>query len=205
MAREQVSRYYYQRQVARWRNLSFRSKTLMRGLHIRAGEKKVRATMTARRCSQHASSRRKNRVVGKEEEGGEKKKKERKKREAIVDVSSRLVERRSPDTGGMLVRRAGELFRKHVRVLRRMDENRYLDHLPSKEKNFFQQDKICVLHIYKKKRKKIYRSRGWPFSLHFFLLIKPICYPPVSYIFEHGITLEKLETSIFQRFILVFV
>lgn len=115
MAREQVSRYYYQRQVARWKNLSFRSKTLMRGLHIRAGEKKVRATMTARRCSQHASSRRKNRVVGKEEEGGEKKKKERKKREAIVDVSSRLVERRSPDTGGMLVRRAGELFRKQAR------------------------------------------------------------------------------------------
>lgn len=90
-------------------------------------------------------------------------------------------------------------------VLRRMDENRYLDYLPSKEKNFFQQDKICVLHIYKKKKKKIYRSRGWPFSLHFFLLIKPICYPPVSYIFEHGITLEKLETSIFQRFILVFI
>lgn len=85
----------------------------MRGLHIRAGEKKVRATMTARRCSQHASSRRKNRVVG--EKGGEKKKKERKKREAIVDVSSRLVERRSPDTGGMLVRRAGELFRKQAR------------------------------------------------------------------------------------------
>lgn len=179
----------------------------MRGLHIRAGEKKVRATMTARRCSQHASSRRKNRVVGKEEEGGEKKKKERKKREAIVDVSSRLVERRSPDTGGCsFVVLESCLESKHVRVLRRMDENRYLDHLPSKEKNFFQQDKICVLHIYKKKKKKkIYRSKGWPFSLRFFLLIKPICYPSVSYIFEHGITLEKLETSIFQRFILVFI
>ena len=64
---------------------------------------------------------------------------------------------------------------KHVRVLRRMDENRYLDHLPSKEKNFFQQDKICVLHIYKKRkrkgkkeRKKIYRSRGWPSSCSLF-------------------------------------
>lgn len=43
---------------------------------------------------------------------------------------------------------------KHVRVLRRMDENRYLDYLPSKEKNFFQQDKICVLHIYIKKKKE---------------------------------------------------
>lgn len=52
----------------------------MRGLHIRAGEKKVRATMTARRCSQHASSRRKNRVVGKEEERKRKKKERKEKR-----------------------------------------------------------------------------------------------------------------------------
>lgn len=180
----------------------------MRGLHIRAGEKKVRATMTARRCSQHASSRRKNRVVGKEEEGGEKKKKERKKREASGSWMFRdwsNVDPRIPGGCSFVVLESC-LESKHVRVLRRMDENRYLDHLPSKEKNFFQQDKICVLHIYKKKKKKkIYRSRGWPFSLHFFLLIKPICYPSVSYIFEHGITLEKLETSIFQRFILVFI
>lgn len=153
MAREQVSRYYYQRQVARWRNLSFRSKTLMRGLHIRAGEKKVRATMTARRCSQHASSRRKNRVVGKEEEGGEKKKKERKKREAIVDVSSRLVERRSPDTGG-LVRRAGELFRKQARPSPSSNGRESISGLSPVERTSSNRTR-SVSYIYiKKKRKK---------------------------------------------------
>ena len=89
-----------------------------------------------------------------------KRKKERKKgekrSERIVDVSSRLVERRSTDTGGgcSFVVLESCLESKHVRVLRRMDENRYLDHLPSKEKNFFQQDKICVLHIYKKRKGK---------------------------------------------------
>lgn len=45
----------------------------------------------------------------------EEKRKKEKRSDRGCFFDSRLVERRSPDTGGMLVRRAGELFRKQAR------------------------------------------------------------------------------------------